>query len=62
MIAPMPSQEPPDQTEKDKLEQRLKEHRLQNRFHQAAAQARERLRKAQADQGPHSPSKPGTHN
>jgi hypothetical protein len=41
MIAPMPSQEPPDQTEKDKLEQRLKEHRLQNRFHQAAAQARE---------------------
>jgi hypothetical protein len=43
------SKEPEDQTYKDKLEQRLKEHRLQNRFHQAATQARERLRKAEAD-------------
>jgi hypothetical protein len=60
MITPMPSQEPSDQTEKDKLEQRLKEHRLQNRFHQAVALARERLRKGEADQAPQLPPKVGT--
>jgi len=47
---------------KEQLEQRLKEHRLQNRFHQAAAQARQRLEKkspgspAKAKSSPNSPT------
>jgi hypothetical protein len=34
---------------KEEREQRLKEYRLQKRFHQAITQARERLRQAEAD-------------
>jgi hypothetical protein len=55
----MPPEEPADQAGKQELEQRLKEHRLQNRFHQAAGQAKKRLQKAQTSQAAESkPSKP----
>jgi hypothetical protein len=59
----MPPEEPADQGRKEELEQRLKEHRLQNRFHQAAEQAKKRLQKEQSTQGDKSKSaNPGAHN
>ncbi len=55
----MPPEEPADQARKEQLEQRLKEHRLQNRFHQAAEQAKKRLTvKAQeASESPEVPAR-----